>query len=1074
MTLAGRRLTVSIAAVLLLAAPPCWSLTNLVPNPSMEDADGDGLADTWQPDIQTARGAEGQFAIDSEIARSGTSQRIEHLSDNAAWVRISQTGIKAREDAYYRAEAWVRATGSWSVILYEYYPEGDEWVTNSIAGGEATDDWQHVTGTIATGPGVASLKFSLISSGPGTVWFDDAAVYMIAERPALRVPMVREAPQIDGSLDDRVWRGAAEAEGFMVLDGDGERAEADTRALVCADSEALYIAFECEEPNIGGLVRAAREDGHAVWSDDCVEVFLDTEHDRSGYVHLGVSASGAKWQDRRPGARFNTGWFDPGGTGDLPMPEWTAAASVGEDRWWAELRLPFAEVGGRPEPGETWGANFCRTRRAAGGERNSTWSYTPGQYYAVPDRFGILAFAAGESRPHERVARRPATPQSRPVVIPAPQSLEWRRGAFRVNAETALAPVTDDLSLPAQMLRDDIERRFGLNLAVRPGGRPGPNAISMRISKDAELPEGGYELSITGERIDLAGADARGVFYGAQTLRQMLCRDGQGPLLSACAVRDWPDTGWRAWHLAGPLASELEIYREFIDFLALLKYDTICFEVNDKLQYDRHPEIARADAPTKAQLQELAEYARERQFRVFPQLATFAHFGYVLGKPQWRHLAEAEETTLGHRSLFNYCPSHPETYPLVFDLMEELIEVFGGEYFHIGHDEATFDDIGTCPRCKGQDPAELFTADVIRLHDWLAERGMRTLMWGDMYLPSHNGMKYGTAALTDRLPKDILICDWHYSANYDFDASLTYWEEHGFEALGCPWYEPQNVWGFAQAVHEHGVVGLMGTTWSSVGGAVRALPHLPVGWLLGAENSWSVARPAVEDLGWLPIPTFNRLWRLNDAPEPEEFLLVDITPFCNESTVDSGRPGGWIHLGPDYDLRNLPTGQTWIGDTPFALVDPEKNGGRSCVMLASESTPDAAYPVSVWEIPAGVSARAIRFLHTTSVPEVQVTHIYDRQGQRPGRVGRYVISYADGGEVTAELTYEATISDWNSRRGPVQAVDLWQGRTAAGALATLGVWEWTNPQPDREIASVGMVSYEAEVQPILLGVTLVP
>ena len=93
-------------------------------------------------------------------------------------------------------------------------------------------------------------------------------------------------------------------------------------------------------------------------------------------------------------------------------------------------------------------------------------------------------------------------------------------------------------------------------------------------------------------------------------------------------------------------------------------------------------------------------------------------------------------------------------------------------------------------------------------------------------------------------------------------------------------------------------------------------------------------------------------------------------------------------------------------------------------MLASESTPDAAYPVSVWEIPAGVSARAIRFLHTTSVPEVQVTHIYDRQGQRPGRVGRYVISYADGGEVTAELTYEATISDWNSRRGPVQ-VDRW-------------------------------------------------
>lgn len=103
-----------------------------------------------------------------------------------------------------------------------------------------------------------------------------------------------------------------------------------------------------------------------------------------------------------------------------------------------------------------------------------------------------------------------------------------------------------------------------------------------------------------------------------------------------------------------------------------------------------------------------------------------------------------------------------------------------------------------------------------------------------------------------------------------------------------------------------------------------------------------------------------------------------------------------------------------------------------------------------------------------------MTHIYDRQGKRPGRVGHYVISYADGTEETAELRYEANISDWNSRRGPAQAVDLWQGKTSAGALATLGVWEWENPHPDREVTSVSMVSAEAELQPILLGVTVVP
>ncbi len=1073
---AARRGAVPVAGLLLAAlTAPAWALTNLLPNPSMEDADGDGIADTWYPNLHVDDGAEGEFAIDTEVAHSGgTSQRLEHTSDNAAWIRISQDGIGARPDAVYRADAWVRATGPWSVLLYQFDAETGEYTTNGIGDGAATEGWQHVSGTVTTAHGTGRLKLSLISRGLGTVWFDDAALVLIAERPNLRVPMVDEPPAIDGRPDDAAWELAAAAGDFMVLGGDGVRAEADTRALVCFDDEAIYVAFECEEPNVAGLVLDAAEDGGAVWGDDCVEVFLDIEHDRSGYVHLGVSASGAKWQERRLGARFYTTWYGADAGGEVPMPEWTAAASVAEDRWWAEMRLPFSEVGGRPGLGETWGANFCRTRRATGEERNSTWSYTEGEYYAVPDRFGTLAFAAGPAQPPVEIARDRDYEPPKPTVIPHPQSLTWGEGTFRFDTDTIVAPATADDEIGARMLQEDLENRFRLPTRLQRGIGPRDGVISIRKGKAAGLPPEGYRLTVTPERVEVVGADTRGAFYGVQTLRQMLTRDAGGPALQACEVRDWPQTGWRAWHLGGPREPELEIYREFIDFLALLKYNTICLEVNDRLQYETHPEIARDDAPSKQQIRDLVEYARERHFRIFPQLATFAHFGYVLRHEEWRHLAEAEETTQGHRSLFNYCPSHPETYPLVFDLMDELIEVFGSDYFHIGHDEATFDDIGTCPRCRGKDPAELFVGDIVRLHDHLAEREIRTLMWGDMFLPSHNGLKYGTAALTDELPKDILICDWHYSAGHDFDATLSYWEEHGFEPLGCPWYQPGNVWGFARAVHEHDVVGLMGTTWSSVESDVLVLPHLPVGWLLAAENACSVESPALEELGYLPIPTFNRLWRLNDRPEARRFKLLDLAPFCNASTIDTERKTEWMRLGPEYDLRALPTGRTWIGGTPFDLLDPAANNGRSCIMLADEETPTDTYPTGVWGIPVRTTARAIRFLHTTGVPDRRVGHIYDRQGHRPGRLGEYVITYADGGEVGAELKYEANISDWNSRRGPVQAVDLWQGQTRAGALATLAVWEWANPEPDREIASVSMVSAQAEVQPVLLGVTLVP
>ncbi|MGC9317137.1 MAG: hypothetical protein ACP5KN_03770, partial [Armatimonadota bacterium] len=95
------QLVLAATTILLVAfALPAWSLTNLLSNPSMVDADGDGVADDWSPNIHADEGAEGELAIDTEIAHSGgTSQRIEHTSDNAAWIRINKDGLKAQPEA---------------------------------------------------------------------------------------------------------------------------------------------------------------------------------------------------------------------------------------------------------------------------------------------------------------------------------------------------------------------------------------------------------------------------------------------------------------------------------------------------------------------------------------------------------------------------------------------------------------------------------------------------------------------------------------------------------------------------------------------------------------------------------------------------------------------------------------------------------------------------------------------------------------------------------------------------------------------------------------------------------------
>lgn len=1068
-----RALTVAVVLSALVVGSSSWALTNLLPNPGFEaDGDADGMPDGWAPQVHTNEGAEGAVAIDRQVQRSGqASLRLDHTSDNSAWVRGSVDRVDTRPDAIYRVDVWVRGNARYNVLLYEFFSDETPYKTNNIAAGSASDQWQQVSATVSTSPKSKYFKLSLIATSKGTVWFDDASLVLISERPSLRVPRVTQAPTVDGHVDEPVWQSAALAEGFMVLGGSGAIAPVSTRARLCFDPEALYIAFECDEPSVGTLVRRTSRDGHEVWNDDCVEVFLDIEHDRSSYLHLGVSASGFKAQERRLGKSWYTDWYSTSGQ-EAPAPKWSAAVSVGERSWSAELRLPFDQIGGPPQPGTLWGANFCRTRRAGGQEENSVWSYTEGQFYAVPERFGTLVFVTGPAQEPVRVVRQIADPPM-PTIVPQPQRVQAGSGVVRITARTPVVVAPDLDTVGAEMLLADLKGRFGLQLQIT-RGTPGPAGIGVRVdATDSALKPEGYRLTAGGERVEIVGKDPRGAFYGLQTLRQMVTEDDQGPLVHACTIEDWPDIAWRGWHLSGPLQADLDTYHRFIDLLALLKFNQLCLEVNGNLQYQTHPIIARAGAPTKDELKELVAYARACHMLVFPQLATFAHFDYVLQHREYVELAEAPEgTTKGHENRFNYCPLHPRTHQVVFDLMSELIEVFEPEYFHIGRDEASFDDIATCPRCRGIAPAKLYTDDILKLHDWLAQRGIKTLMWGDMYLPSHNGLgQYKVAEGIDNLPRDIIICDWHYDAHYDFDASLKWWEDHGFQVLANPWYEPLNVWRFASKTFEHHLLGYMGTTWSGIRGHIGRFPHLPAAWVLAAENVWSVDKPPIEELSFQPVPTFNRLWNLA-RPVAKSFRLVDLAPFCNERTVDEGH-GGWTGQGPQYDLRNLPTGQIWIGETPFALVDPASNRGLACVMLADETTRPEAYPETVQEIPVAMKASAIRFLHTCSIPRVRLRPFYDRRGERMNTVGWYTVHYEDGGEERLPLTYLANITEWNSQLGPSSALDLWQGHTAAGALVTLAVWEWRNPQPERPITSISFTSALSQARPILLGITVV-
>lgn len=1085
-----RRLALAFAAALAFSCA-AWAYTNVIENGEMDtDANGDGLADGWTMDVH--KGAEGAFALDSQVKTQGkSSQKIIHSSDSVEWVRASQAPIPAEPSTIYRFDCDVKSTCKYTLLVYEFVDDGTEkgkYLTHAMGSGAAAPEWTHVAGTVRTNEKVRSFKISLVTGSKGEAWFDGVKLVKVSEVPSLIMLQTPVPPKVDGKLDDEAWTRAAKASPFFLLGGGGQVPENGAEAFVTYDDKNLYFAFRCREAKPDQISAKIKEHNQPVHMDDCVEVFLDPLRSRQGFHHLTVNSIGTTHEEwNKPlQAVYNEHWYDPGAGAETVQkgkqakgrdvewaPQWQAAATVGAGEWCAEMAVPLAAFPVRPEFGDAWGCNFCRERKV-GGEENSCWAYLDGATFHAPEQFGTLIFGGGTVPAPKTIKARPPKDEP-PLLIPRPQKVEWRGSGFSIAPDVKIIAPKKDLEIAAQILRDDLQSRFGIAAQILASGEGividcAPLAdASLEAPKDH--PEG-YALAVAGKSVKIAGADARGALYGVSTLRQMIqTRDGK-PFVRGAKINDYPVMKMRAWHCSGPRRADLDAYRRLIDVLTLLKYNTLMIEVNDLLRYERHPDLAHPDAPSKDELRRIVAYAKARKMEVIPQVQTLGHFGYVLNKEPYRKFSENAEPDK-RLQFYTYCPSNPEIYPIVFDMFDEVIEVFQPErFFHIGHDEFTFVGFGKCERCKGTPPDVLFERDVKKLHDHLAQKNLKTLMWGDELLEDqHGGAPYYTCKATPNMPKDIVICDWHYRPWSEFP-SLKYFKDNGFETIACGWYNLLNVYNFSSAALENGSLGYCGTTWYSIDRLFQT-PELMGAVALSAENSWSPMNPKLEDCPYLPSDEFRLLSHLSEPKAaPKEFLLLDLSKWCNRSLMDNKKKTQCFELGPRYDLRSLPSGVQWLGSVPFQIVDRDRNNDRDAIFLMDDKArEEEELPDRVWQIPVGATVSSLVFLHTTTLPPPGSSTLEDRTKREPGKIGRYVVTYEDGSQEKIDLVFRQNIADWNNRLGTGLAPVVWRGKTEGGALIQICAYEWVNPRPALALRGIDVASARTSVKPVLIAIT---
>lgn len=224
---------------------------------------------------------------------------------------------------------------------------------------------------------------------------------------------------------------------------------------------------------------------------------------------------------------------------------------------------------------------------------------------------------------------------------------------------------------------------------------------------------------------------------------------------------------------------------------------------------------------TRKELVSIVDYARRLGLEVVPNIPLLSHQDLLLS---------SEYPGLMFNSV-TYDPRSPKVYDVVLPILDEMIELIHPKAIHIGHDEVIGWEKSHFRKIlrpgERMLPADLFLSDVLRLHEFLNKRGVETWMWGDMLISAEefptmkvvglNGVAPGYGkALRDKLPKEIVICDWHYLDDQLEFPSLSVMQKEGFRVIGTTWKKNDTIRHFSRYARQHGAYGMMATTWFHV------------------------------------------------------------------------------------------------------------------------------------------------------------------------------------------------------------------------------------------------------------------
>ena len=535
-------------------------------------------------------------------------------------------------------------------------------------------------------------------------------------------------------------------------------------------------------------------------------------------------------------------------------------------------------------------------------------------------------------------------------LLPQPQRATFTGGALSLapGGRIALdASCAADLLFAAEQIKTALEAATESPWSIAGGG---PGDVALVLDSAVKKPQG-YRLTISREKIVIAGHDLAGVFYGVQTLRQLL--QTQGATLPQMVIDDWPDFPARGvmHDISRGRVSTMDTLYDLIDMLASWKVNQFQLYMEHTFAYREHRGVWRHASPlTAEEILALDAYCRERHIDLVPNQNSFGHMERWFEHAQYRHLAELEAEFTAPWGVphlpSTLSPAVPESLPFIESLYAELLPNFMSKLFNIGCDETFELGMGRSKslveeKGKGRVYLEFFL-EVCKL----AQAHGRTVQFWPDIINQH-------PELIPELPRDIIALEWNYEAGYDFLGKTAPYAEAGIPFYVCPSTSVMrtllgrsdnclaNLREAAEQGLQNGAIGYLNTNWGDTWGWRRWLPVSYLGFACGAAMSW--ACEANRDLN---VPRALDSFVLRDGESVMGQLVYDLGNAYQEASVIQNAASLLysLHLYPLANLRERASMLFHAGESRQVLYDDDRL--RAKLSAAVDYVSEAIAPIA--------------------------------------------------------------------------------------------------------------------------------